>query len=381
MKNGIVISLVLLFVATYACSPGAAPPAKTAPPAAVPTVVRPDLASNWNTLIAEAKKEGTVVIAGGFLGASRPALTNAFKEKYGIDLDITVAAGEQTATKIDSERKAGIYSVDVAVHGLTTYFNFIKQKRITLPLEPLFMLPEVRDASKWRQGQFPWADKEGHVAVILLGVNPTMVVNNDMVKPGDITTNLDVLDPRWRGKLAMNDPTAAGTGPAWFTFIVKELYGMEKGTNYMRQLLKQEPALTRDQRLLIEWVARGKYAVALAPTVAQTTDLIRSGAPIRYPEMKEPTLTTSSTGNIFAFDKAPHPNAARLFVNWILSKEGATVFSKAHGFATTRPDVPTEGLVPALIPKPDDPILGEDYEAAKTEMMKVAKEIFAPLLK
>lgn len=377
----ILVSLVILILGAYACLPQATPgpiaqPSVTASPAAK---LPPQ--GEWERLVTEAKKEGTVVIAAGFLGASRPALTNAFKGKYGIDLDILVAAGEQVATKIDNERKAGIYGMDVAVHGLTTYFNFIKPKGITVPLQPLFALPEVLDLSKWRGRKFPMADKDGHVAVILLGANPSMVVNTDMVKAGDISSHFDLLEARWRGKLAMNDPTAAGAGPAWFTFIGKELYGLEKGTNLMRQLAKQEPAITRDQRLLIEWVARGKYAVALAPTVAQTIDFIRAGAPLTYPDLKEPTYTTSSTGNIFVFDRIPHPNATKLFVNWILSKEGAAVFSKAHGFATTRLDVPTEGLEPAVIPKPDDPILGEDYEAAKSEMMKLAKEIFGESLK
>ncbi len=381
MKRQIAVSLVLLLLVAYGCTSATAPPATVPPVATASAVTKLAPEGEWERLIAEAKKEGTVVIAAGFLGPSRPALTDAFKEKYGIDLDILIAAGEQVAVKLDNERKAGIYSVDVAVHGLNTYINFIKPKGTTVPLQPLLVLPEVRDLSKWRNGAFPWGDNEGHVAVILLGAVPLMLANTDMVKPSDITSNLDLLEPKWRGKLSLSDPTAAGTGASWFAFVGKELWGMEKGMSYMKQLAKQEPAVTRDVRLLSEWVARGKYAVALAPSAAQTVEFIRLGAPMRFPELKEPTYTSSSTGNIFVFDKIPHPNAAKLFVNWILSKEGASIFSKAHGYATTRVDVSTDGVQPEMIPRADDLFFGEESEMGKLELMKLAREIFSDLLK
>ena len=82
---------------------------------------------------------------------------------------------------------------------------------------------------------------------------------------------------------------------------------------------------------------------------------------------------------MIVFDRAPHPNAAKVFVNWILSREGAAIYSKAHGYAATRRDVSTEGIDPILIPRPNENLLGEDYEVAKEGMRKLAAEIFRDL--
>ena len=149
----------------------------------------------------------------------------------------------------------------------------------------------------------------------------------------------------------------------------------------MKQFAKQEPTITRDQRLLSEWVARGKFAGAIATSKATTVQLMQAGAPVAFADLKEPRPTSSGTGNIMVFDKAPHPNATKLFTNWILSREGAAVYAKAHGYAATRLDVPTEGIDPIVIPKSNEIILGEVYQIAKGEMRKLAAEIFRDLIK
>ena len=177
----------------------------------------------------------------------------------------------------------------------------------------------------------------------------------------------------------MNDPSLGGAGTECIPYIVTKAMGIEKGAAFMKQLAKHEPGITRDQRLLTEWVGRGKFAAALAPDKATTAQLVRAGMPLAYADLKEPRPTSSGPGNLMIFDRAPHPNATKLFVNWILSKEGAAVYAKAHGYAATRIDVPTEGVDPIFIPKPDETILGEDYQKMKGKMRKLATEIFRDL--
>ncbi len=335
--------------------------------------------AEWDKLVTEAKKEGTVVIFAGPIGEARVALINAFRQKYGISLDIVLGRGEELLAKMESERRAGIYAVDAVIHGMTTYFNSSMLRSNTLPIAPLLVLPENLDLSKWRGGKLPLADKEGHLAVLVLGSAPHLLINTELVKAGEINSHQDLLNPKWRGKLVMNDASLGGAGTEWFTFIVTKVMGIEKGTAFMKQLAKQEPAITRDQRLLTEWVARGKYVGALGPDKATTAQLIRTGAPLAYADVKEPRPTSSGPGNISIVERAPHPNAAKLFVNWILSAEGAAVYAKAHGFAATRLDVPTEGVDPIFIPKPDEAILGEDYQLSKGAMRKLAAELFKDL--
>lgn len=378
MKKVILLLVVPLLLAFACKAPELAGP--TPQPARPTTAVAP-AQSDWDKLVTKAKKEGVVVIYAGPLGEGRAALTTAFREKYGISLDIVMGRGEEIVAKIDSERRAGIYGVDAGIHGMTTFFNSVKPKSMTVPIAPFLVLPEVLDLSKWRQGKLPLADKEGHLAVLVLGSTPHMLINTELIKPGEITSHQDLLDQKWKGKIAINDPSLGGAGTEWFTFIVKEVMGLEKGAAFMRQLVRQEPAITRDQRLLSEWVARGKYAIAMAPDKATTAELVRLGAPLAYPDLKEPRPTGSGPGNLMVFDRMPHPNATKLFINWLLSKEGATVYANAHGFAATRLDVPTEGVDPILVPGPNETILGEDYQVAKGEMRKLAAEVFKDLIK
>lgn len=379
-----VFSFLLITTPAVAAQPAAGPASpistvKTTEKAAAGTAAYS--VGAWNSLVEQAKKEGTAVIYSGPMGAARTALMDAFRQKYGISLDIIVGRGEEMVAKMTTERNAGIYAVDMGMHGMTTFFNSIKPRGMTVPIKPLLMLPEVVDTSKWRQRKLPVGDKEGHLVV--LGVNslPHMLVNNQMVRPGDITTHTDLLDPKWRGKIAINDPSFSGAGNEWFTFLLREMMGVDKGTAFMKQLVKQGPAILRDQRLLTEWVARGKFAIALGPQKATTAEFILAGAPLSYPQLKDPMPTGSGPGNIMVFDKIPHPNATKLFINWLLSKEGSTVYSKASGYASTRMDVPTDWIEPIVVPGPNDTILGEDYQLGKDEMMKLAGEIFRELIK
>lgn len=380
MKKLLLFGIVWVLV-MVSCKPAEAPGPTPQPASTTPYVAKVSTESDWEKLVTEAKKEGSVVIYAGPIGAARGALMEAFREKYGIALDIASGRGEEMITKMDNERRAGIYYIDMSIHGMTTFFNLIKPKGYTVPIKPFLVLPEVLDTSKYRGGKLPMADEDGHLAVLVMASTPHMAINTEMVKPGEITTHTDLLNPKWKGKIASNDPSMTGASTEWFTFVVKVLMGTEKGIDFMKQLLKQELVITRDQRLLSEWVARGKYAIAIAPDKATTGEFMKAGAPISFGDMKDPRPTSSASGNIMVFDKIPHPNATKLFINWLLSKEGSEVFSKSFGHASTRLDVSTEWVDPILIPGPQDIILGEDYQLAKGEMRKLAAEIFREVIR
>jgi len=87
------------------------------------------------------------------------------------------------------------------------------------------------------------------------------------------------------------------------------------------------------------------------------------GAPFAFIDVKEPRRLNSGYGIICVFKKAPHPNATKLFVNWLLSKEGSSVFARATQYASTRADVPPEGILPIMVPRPGDvcPEADENY--------------------
>ena len=156
------------------------------------------------------------------------------------------------------------------------------------------------------------------------------------------------------------------------------------GLDYLRDLEKQKPVFTRDDRLLIEWVSRGKYPLALGAKPESITEFMRAGAPIRHLSVAEGTYLTGAGGGLAVFNNAPHPNAAALFANWLLSKEGQTVASKAWGVQSARKDVPTDFLEPTTVRQPGVKyysLIGEGIDAKKREYMKLATEIWGHLLK
>jgi ABC-type Fe3+ transport system substrate-binding protein len=129
--------------------------------------------------------------------------------------------------------------------------------------------------------------------------------------------------------------------------------GPEKATEYYRKIRDNAAVVDRDQRRQIEWVAQGKYAFLVAPSDGVMQQLLQRGLKFGVlPEFKEGTYLTASFGSAMLINKAPHPNAATVFLNWVLGKDGQTAWSKAMGHTSRRLDVPKDHLPPYVIPKP-----------------------------
>lgn len=392
MKTKITFILIafLVLVPLAACGQKAAAPTPTPPPVVRPTaaptsppVVRPTAAptptpkSEWDTLVEAAKKEGEVTALASSIGNAAPQSTAIFGQKFGIGLSYTQGRGSEIAKKITSERQAGIYTVDVVITGLGTFYNSLNPMKIAVPLEPLIILPEVKDGSKWRTGKLQWVTPEKTGVAISLNSLTYTAIHTETIKPGEITSTEDILDPKWKGKIVINDPSVAGKGAEWFTFIMAQAYPGEKGMEYIKKLIAQEPVVIRDQRLQAEWVARGKYPVGLGIESSEIKKFSEAGAPIAELGMKEGQPLTSGPWNIMVLDKAPHPNATKLFVNWLMSKEGGEVVAKHSGYLSARLDVPTTGFDPILVPGDNDILPGEAYKLEQGRLLKVAAELFA----
>ncbi len=372
--------LVMLPVAACIQTPG---PATPAPSPATGNRGSAAVKSEWESLVEAARKEGTVVIySGGSLGEATEASAKLVYSQYGVQIDYISGRGAEQITKITNERKAGLYYADAMLVGLGSFFNIISPMKITVPLQPLLLLPEVTDGSKWRTGGLPFADRDKTAIAFSLQTNHYTAINTDMVKANEITSAEDILDPKWKGKIVLNDPSVGGSGAGWFQyFMLGDAYGREKGREYMMKLVKQEPVIIRDERLQLDWVARGKYAVGLGVSVPHLTSLARAGAPIKLLAMKEGGYLNSGSFNLIVLDRAPHPNAIKLFANWVLSREGGTIMAKYSGYPSARLDVSTEGFDPMFIPGSKDVLPGEDWKKHQAELLVMAAEIFKPLLK
>ncbi len=339
--------------------------------------------ADWEMTLKKARQEGEVAVIGGTSVAKLRDSIKLFKEKFGINLLITTGRSSELLPKLMQERRSGLYLQDVGISGQTDLIATLKPAGALDPLPPVLVLPEVADQKYWYDGKFDWADEGRCVFNYALYPDHMVVINTDLVKPGEIQSYYDLLNAKWKDKILINDPTIPGMAGDDFTSMVRNgLVNMD----FFRQLVSQKNVMTRDQDLQATWLAKGKYPIALWPSLGSMARFIDSGAPVRpIVDIKEGTSAGSTGSGLGIFNKAPHPNAAKVFINWFLSREGQAINQKAVGKQTRRIDVPPEGLRSFEIrtagtkyfPKYDEK--EEFILKEQRKYVELAKQLFAPL--
>lgn len=206
--------------------------------------------------------------------------------------------------------------------------------------------------------------------------SPGVSINTDLVKPDEITYWNDLLAPKWKGKIIMPDPALPSAASTWFFWTTEAL-----GKDFMYSLVKQEPRVIRDERLVSEWLAQAKYPVALAVPYTKLAEFLHAGAHIGFVKPSDYHALANGSGLLSLMNKAPHPNAAKVFINWLFTKEGQTLLSQAQDAQSRRVDVPTDKLSLAGLRNPSFKYLEETVETTRRQgqSMKLAGEIFGPL--
>lgn len=356
--------LLLMALGPLACAaPAAAPPSAAM--------------SEWDQIVAAAKREGKLVVIGGAGPGVADALTIDFQRLYPeIQLDFSGMAGSLVAPKITAEVGSGRSITDLVIVGTTTTIEALMPPGIVEPIRPHLVGPSAAEESKWRGGRYTFADDEGKYSLVsLIYVKAPLVYNPDLVSPVELQSYRDLLDPKWRGKMAMFDPRRAGGGLANMTFWYAN---PQLGQDFIRQLFTQEITIAGDSNQLIDWVARGQYAMAMGVGDLESVEAVRKGLPIRQMpggNFREGTYLTPGNGSLAVVKDPPHPNALKVYLNWLMSKEGQYEFSKGAGFASMRADVPTDHVFDYLVPKPNvayDPNYEERYVKLREEVVSFA---------
>lgn len=348
----------------------------------VPAQSTPDWKQKWDNTLSEAKKEGKVVVFGPPGEAIRRAMTDGFARAFP-DIRIEYSGGRsaEQATRLKAEREGGIYSADIMLGGPTTANFQLKPIGALDPIRPGLILPEVTDLKFWRDNRLDFSDKEQTFNLVFVGqANVPLIYNGKQVKREEVDELQKLLDPKLTGKIVINDPLVSGSGVPFFRHIWVAL-GPEKASDYYRKLRAQAGAVDRDQRRQIEWIAQGRYAVLLAPSVGVMAQLIERGLRFEIMETWKDigTHIGSSFGTVMLINRAPQPNAAKIFMNWVLSKDGQTAWSKAMIHASRRLDVPHDHLPPYTIPKSSGKYWEGYTEEAQTRTPveeKILKELF-----
>ena len=334
--------------------------------------------TEWEKTLAAGRKEGQVIVQ---VIAPSPAtsqfISKTFKEKFGINVDLSGLPSSIAQEKFQRERKSGIFNLDINLSSMGTSFLFYEKIEFPEVLDNQFILPEVKDSNVWMDGSI-FLDKGHKSAGGFAGVNCMLFINSQLVRQGEVRSLDDILDPKWKGKIIINDPSISGTGNAALRTIM-----MFKGEDYLKKLVEQNPVITRDARIQTEWVARGKYAVSIGPSFGIIKDFIATGAPLAYVLPQEGAFLSNSPGVVLLPTNAPHPNAAKIFINWILTREAQTQFAIAQDTASRRLDVSAEHLALERRPRLDVRYIKDNDEAflsRNEELTNRIKEIFKPVM-
>ena len=295
--------------------------------------------ADWDKSVEAAKKEGQLVLYGS---ADYEKLFAEFNKKYPeIKVVGVFGRGADVAKRFMAERRGEKYLADLYVNGMTTGYNVFYKAKTLDPIPPVLVLPEVTDLSKWWQGKLHFVDPESQYLLNINGETRIVVgYNTKLVKPGEIKSYWDLLNPKWKGKIVAYDPSLGGAGDAMRFFYHEKSLGPE----FIKRILTEtDIVISSDTRQMGDWLAGGKFALSIfGPISRMDLDVMQvQGLPVSWfpPEaLKEGAYITAGSGGVALINKAPHPNAAKVGLNWLLSREGQIAYQRIFTEGNDGPD-------------------------------------------
>lgn len=334
----------------------------------------------WEQTLAAAKKEGQVnVYIYRYEG-----LLQEFKRDYP-DINVVSVTGRGNAltTRIMTERRAGKYIGDVYSGGTGGNYNVLYKGKALDPIKSALILPEVVDESKWYGREHRYADAEGKYVFAYLASpsDAQLAFNSSLVNPKEFKSYWDVTNPKWKGKIESLDPRDGGLGATMQFFY----YNPEIGPEFIRKFFgTMEIQFSRNFQQMTDWLGQGRYAICFG-----CKDSMRAknqGLPVDdfdTTRWKEGSSFSSGGGSLSLLNQAPHPNAAKVFINWFLSRRGQIALQKLGDIDdppnSRRIDIPKDAVPPTNRLSPD----GKYFDVVKAEysdltpIVALAKEIMA----
>lgn len=295
--------------------------------------------ADWNRTVEAAKKEGQLVIYGS---ADFETLYAEFHKKYPeIKITGVFGRGADVAKRVMAERRAERFLADVYLNGQTTGYNVFYKAKALDAIPPVLVLPEVTDTSKWWQHKHFYVDPENKYLLNFNGGTRVVVgYNTKLVNGKEIKSYWDLLNPRWKGKIVALDPMVGGSGDALRFFYHSRLLGKE----FLKKLLTEmDLVISNDSRQMGDWLAGGKFAFSIfGPVSRMDLDKMQTqGLPVDWfdpDHLKEGAYITGGSGGVALFNRAPHPHAAKVAINWLLTREGQMAYQRLFTTGEEGPD-------------------------------------------
>jgi iron(III) transport system substrate-binding protein len=291
---------------------------------------KPVWQGDWDKTIKAAEEEGALTIY--MTQAFEPVFRDGFQKKYP-KIKVTMAAGRgpELSQRVMSERRAEKFAVDLYISGNISPLTVFHRAKILEPIKPLLLLPEVVDTSAWYEGKHHYDDPENRYIFVFEGTprSGEITYNTKLVNPSEIKSYWDLLNPKWKGKIVSVDPLVSGPISAAHIFFYKQ---PDLGAEFLRRLhADTDIAIVRSNEQMLDWLSAGKFAFGIGARDVDTA--MMQGLPLMQflpGALKEGSSVTAYNGTLSYFNRAPHPNAAKVAINWLLSREGQTAWLDAN---------------------------------------------------
>ncbi len=284
----------------------------------------------WEKAVKAAEQEGTLVIY--MTQAFEPVFRETFQKKYPkIKVTLVTGRGPELSQRVMSERRADKYVVDLYVSGNISPLTVFHRAKILEPIKPLLLLPEVVDTSAWYEGKHHYDDPENRYIFVFEGTprSGEITYNTNLVNASEIKSYWDLISPKWKGKIVSVDPMVPGPISAAHIFFYKH---PDLGAEFLRRLhAETDITIVRSNEQMLDWLSAGKYAFGIGARNVDTA--MMQGLPLNQflpGSLREGSSETAYNGTLSFVNRAPHPNAAKVAVNWLLSREGQAAWLEAN---------------------------------------------------
>jgi ABC-type Fe3+ transport system substrate-binding protein len=328
----------------------------------VDSAVSADSRVEWKKIIEAAKKDGKIVAGGPPTTILRQKYQEIFEKRFGIELELISAPGPQNAGRAAAEFKAGVRYFDV-LHGGSGTLEPLVYDNVLAPFSDYMILPEVKDPRQWWGGHM-WEDNvktNRFIYSFSADFSTPPFYNTDLVKPGELGSYEDFLLPKWKGKIGFFEPRIPSAGQGLWGFLMKI-----KGKEFLQKLAEQNLFISRDGKQIADALAKGTLAVGLGVSQRFVDPYIKTGLPIKpLMSIKEGMGGSNGFGTVAVMKNAPHPNAAKVYINWLLGKEGQDLYGRALTQGSRRLDVETKWLAKFDSAAAKDVMTPEEFEKVR----------------
>jgi iron(III) transport system substrate-binding protein len=307
--------------------------------AAWPRVIEAASQEEWQATVQAAKREGQVTIYVSGYGATLEA--GHFQKDFP-EIKLVTVTGQsgQLGPRILAERRAGKYLADISSAGANPNYQLLYASKMLEPISSALILPEVTDLAKWWGGKHSYIDPEGQYIFVYVGnVTGTGAYAVNAVNPAEFKSYWDFVNPKWQGKIVARDIRVAGPGGDNMRFFY---HHPALGPKFIQRLFSEmDLTLTRDFRQGIDWLGQGKFPLAIFFSGSDVKLAARQGLPVEVIDntpFKEGVPLGVGFGTLSLLKNAPHPNAAKVFINWFLSRKAQSALQKDMTKVADAPD-------------------------------------------